>query len=157
MKQVIKQSRKEANNLSDDKLIYTLLIDGNSLLKSSLVNKEMNAQGEEYGAVWNMLRRIGELLLKKDFNYCVVAWDGLSSGVLRFKYYPLYKSNRDKHYELHAVKTDYDRKIDEYCKKVLSYYKNGKKQVKRSETDDEMFQRQRSIIQEILDYARKKC
>ena len=44
MKQVIKQSRKEANNLSDDKLIYTLLIDGNSLLKSSLVNKEMNAQ-----------------------------------------------------------------------------------------------------------------
>ena len=151
MKQVIKQSRKEANNLSDDKLIYTLLIDGNSLLKSSLVNKEMNAQGEEYGAVWNMLRRRGELLLKKDFNYCVVAWDGLSSGVLRFKYYPLYKSNRDKHYELHDVKTDYDRKIDEYCKKVLSYYKNGKKQVRRSETDDEMFQRQRSIIQEILD------
>ena len=120
MKQVIKQSRKEANNLSDDKLIYTLLIDGNSLLKSSLVNKEMNAQGEQYGAVWNMLRRIGELLLKKDFNYCVVAWDGLSSGVLRFKYYPLYKSNRDKHYELHDVKTDYDRKIDEYCKHTIN-------------------------------------
>jgi len=30
MKQVVKRARKEANNVDDDKLIYTLLIDGNS-------------------------------------------------------------------------------------------------------------------------------
>lgn len=151
MKQVVKKIRKDANNVEDKRLIYTLLIDGNSLLKSSLVNKEMNSKGEEYGAVWNMLRRIGELLLKKDFNYCIVTWDGDGSGVLRYKYYPLYKANRDKHYEFRDIKSEYDRKIDEYCKKVLAYHKGKKKTVKRSETDDESFQRQRSIIQEILD------
>ena len=152
MKQVIKKRIKTANNISDEKLIITLLVDGNSLLKSSLVNKEMNSKGEEYGAVWNMLRRMGELLLKKDFNYCIVTWDGDGSGVLRYKYYPLYKANRDKHYELHDIKTDYDRKIAEFCKRTIAYYKqNGKKQAKRSETEDESFQRQRAIIQEILD------
>lgn len=151
MKQVIKRVRKEANNVDDTKLIYTLLIDGNSLLKSSLVNKEMNSKGQEYGAVWNMLRRIGELLLKKDFNYCIVCWDGDGSGVLRYKYYPLYKANRDKHYELFESKTDYDKRIDDFCKRTLAYHRGKKKEVKRSETDDESFQRQRAIIQEILD------
>ncbi len=54
---------------------------------------------------------------------------------------PLYKANRDKHYEFRDVKTEYDRKIDEYCKKVLAYHKGKKKKViKRSETDDESFQ-----------------
>ena len=126
MKQVVKRVRKEANNVKDGNLIYTLLIDGNSLLESSLVNKEMNSKGEEYGAVWNMLRRMGELLLKKDFNFCIVTWDGDGSGVLRYKYYPLYKANRDKHYELHDIKTDYDRKIDEFCKRTIAFYrKNG--------------------------------
>lgn len=151
MKQVVKRNRKIANNVSDEKLIYTLLIDGNSLLKSSLVNKEMNSKGEEYGAVWNMLRRIGELLLKKDFNYCIVAYDGNGSGVLRYKYYPLYKANRDKHYSFHSSETEYDRKIEEFCKRTLAYYRSGKKEIKRSETDDENFQRQRELIQEILD------
>lgn len=152
MKQVVKRIRKEANNVDDAKKIYTLLIDGNSLLKSSLVNKEMNPNGQEYGAVWNMLRRMGELLLKKDFNYCIVMWDGDGSGVLRYRYYPLYKANRDKHYDLHGTKTEYDAKIEDFCKRTLAYYRqNGKPQVKRSETEDESFQRQRAIIQNILD------
>lgn len=151
MRQVIKKTRKVANNVSDEKLIYTLLIDGNSLLKSSLVNKEMNAKGEEYGAIWNMLRRIGELLLKKDFNYCITAWDGQQSGILRYNEYKPYKSNRDKHYEMFSEETEYDRKIAAYCKKVIDYHNDKRGAVKRSETDDENFQRQRGIIQEILD------
>lgn len=151
MKQVIKQSRKIANNLSDEKLIYTLLIDGNSLLKSSLVNKEMNAKGEEYGAIWNTLRRIGELLLKKDFNFCVTVWDGNGSGMLRWHMLSQYKQNRDKHYEMFSEATEYDKKIAAYCKKVIDYHNGKKSTVKRSETDDENFQRQRAIIQEILD------
>lgn len=151
VKQVIKRARKSANNVSDEKLIYTLLIDGNSLLKSSLVNKEMNSNGEEYGAVWNMLRRIGELLLKKDFNYCVVVWDGDGSGVLRYKYYPLYKANRDKHYALHTGNSEYDKRIEDFCKRTLAYYNAKRKGVKRKETDDEPFQKQRGLIQNILD------
>lgn len=151
MKQAIKKSRKIANNLSDDKLIYTLLIDGNSLLKSSLVNKEMNSKGEEYGAIWNMLRRMGELLLKKDFNFCLTVWDGFQSGICRWNIYSPYKQNRDKHYEMFGGQTDYDKQIAAYCKKVINYHKGIKNEPKRGETDDENFQRQRSIIQNILD------
>ena len=151
MKQAIKKSRKIANNLSNEKLIYTLLIDGNSLLKSSLVNKEMNSKGEEYGAIWNMLRRMGELLLKKDFNFCLTVWDGFQSGICRWNIYSPYKQNRDKHYEMFGGQTDYDKQIAAYCKKVINYHKGIKNEPKRGETDDENFQRQRSIIQNILD------
>lgn len=151
MKQAIKKSRKIANNLSDEKLIYTLLIDGNSLLKSSLVNKEMNSKGEEYGAIWNMLRRMGELLLKKDFNFCLTVWDGFQSGICRWNIYSPYKQNRDKHYEMFGGQTDYDKQIAAYCKKVINYHNGIKNESKRGETDDENFQRQRSIIQNILD------
>ena len=55
MKQVVRKSRSEANNVSTVKPIYTLLVDGNSLLKMSLVDKRMNDKGEEYGAVYLFL------------------------------------------------------------------------------------------------------
>ena len=55
MKQVVRKSRSEANNVSNVKPIYTLLVDGNSLLKMSLVDKRMNDKGEEYGAVYLFL------------------------------------------------------------------------------------------------------
>ena len=151
MKQVIKKNRAEANGVSNEKSIYTLLVDGNNLLKISLVDKRMNDKGEEYGAVFLFLRQLGQLLQKKDFNYCIVCWDGYNSGVLRWNYYNDYKANRDKHYELAGGMSEYDKYINDYVKKVLNYSKGIKKEVKRSETDDECFQRQREIIQNILE------
>lgn len=151
MKQVIRKSRAEANNVSNEKLEYTLLVDGNSLLKMSLVDKRMNSKGEEYGAVFLFLRQLGQFLQKKDFNYCVVCWDGYNSGVLRYNIYKDYKANRDKHYELASGVSDYDKYINDYVKKVLNYNKYNKKEVKRMETDDESFQRQREILQNILE------
>ena len=151
MKQVVRKSRAEANNVSTEKNIYTLLVDGNNLLKISLVDKRMNGKGEEYGAVFLFLRQLGQLLQKKDFDFCIVCWDGDGSGVLRYNYYKDYKANRDKHYEMIGGMSEYDRKINEYVKKVLNYSKNNKKEVKRSETDDECFQRQRALIQNILE------
>ena len=151
MKQVVRKNRAEANGVSNEKDIYTLLVDGNSLLKISLVDKRMNSKGEEYGAIFLFLRLLGQLLLKKDFNFCVCCWDGYNSGVLRYNIYSEYKANRDKHYELAAGMTDYDRKINDYVKKVLNYSKSNKKSVKRNETDDESFQRQREILQNILE------
>ena len=50
---------------------YTLLLDSNNLLKISLVDKTMNSNGEEYGAVMSFLRMLGNVLNKKDFNYCI--------------------------------------------------------------------------------------
>jgi 5'-3' exonuclease len=151
MKQVVKKNRAEANGVSNEKSIYTLLVDGNNLLKISLVDKRMNDKGEEYGAVFLFLRQLGQLLQKKDFNYCIVCWDGYNSGVLRWNYYNDYKANRDKHYELAGGMSEYDKYINDYVKKVLNYSKGIKEEVKRSETDDECFQRQREIIQNILE------
>jgi len=151
MKQVVKKSRAEANNVSTEKLEYTLLVDGNNLLKISLVDKRMNSLGQEYGAVFLFLRQLGQLLQKKDFNYCIVCWDGDGSGVLRYNYYNDYKANRDKHYELINGMSEYDKGIYEYMKKVYAYHNKNKKEVKRAETDDECFQRQRNIIKDILE------
>jgi len=151
MKQVVKKNRADANNVSIETDIYSLLVDGNSLLKMSLVDKRMNSKGEEYGAVFLFLRQLGQLLQKKDFNHCIVCWDGFGSGVLRWNIYKEYKSNRDKHYELVGGISDYDKAINDYVKKVLNYSKGIKKEVKRTETDDEIFQRQREIVQNILE------
>lgn len=153
MRQIVKKRRAENNNIKPMNLVYSILVDGNSLLKLSLVDKRMNNSGQEYGAIYNFLRILGNLLLKKDFNHCIVCWDGYNSGSLRYNLYPDYKANRDKHYELMGGSSEYDRQIAEYCKKVLKYHnkKNLGIEHSRHETDDEIFQRQRSILMEILD------
>ena len=67
MKQVIKKTIKEAKNINDEPLIYTLLVDGNNLMKISSVDKRMNGKGEEYGIVfqflWQLLPKPGLPLL----------------------------------------------------------------------------------------------
>ena len=156
MKQIIRKSIAEANNIDISKKVYHLVVDGNSVLKSSLVNKDaINSKGEEYGAILLFLRRIGQLLMKRDFDHCVVCWDGFNSGALRWQLYADYKANRDKNYEAASAisnpQSDYDAYIAAYCKKVMDYHKKNKVGVRRGETDDENFQRQRSILQEILD------
>ena len=156
MKQVVRKTVAEANNVDTSQKIYHLVIDGNSVLKSSLVNKDaINSKGEEYGAILLFLRRVGQLLMKRDFDHCVVCWDGFNSGALRWQLYNDYKANRDKNYEAASAisnpQSDYDAYISAYCKKVIDYHKKNKKGVRRGETDDENFQRQRAILQEILD------
>ena len=84
-----------ANGISNEKSLYTLIIDGNNLLKISLVDKRMNSDGKEYGGVMTFLRKLGVLLNKKDFDYCIVSWDGMGSGIMRDRLYPDYKANRD--------------------------------------------------------------
>lgn len=146
----------QANKIATTGKVYHLLVDGNSVLKSSLVNKEdVNADGKEYGAIVTFLYRIGNLLMMRDFNHCVVCWDGFNSGSLRWQIYKDYKGNRDKNYESASAisnpESDYDAYIAAYCKKVLDYHRKNKMGVRRGETDDENFQRQREILQEILE------
>ena len=103
MKQPIKKRIAEANNITVNKWLYTLVVDGNNLLRISLVDKRMNDKGEVYGAVLTFLRLLGEVLKRKDFNYCIVCWDGKGSGVLRWRYYEDYKANRGKNYEMREL------------------------------------------------------
>jgi len=147
MKQPIKKSRAVANSVSNKEAIYSLVVDGNNLLKISLVDKTMNSSGQEYGAVVSFLRILGTILNKKDFNYCTVCWDGTGSGVLRWKLYEDYKANRDKHYELHDPNlSDYEKKLIAYQKMVLDYNAN-----KLKKEEELSFKRQKSIINSILE------
>jgi 5'-3' exonuclease len=156
MKQVIRNNVAMANNIDTQEKIYHLLVDGNSVLKSSLVKKDaINSKGEEYGGILNFLYRVGNLLMKRDFNHCTVVWDGFNSGSLRWKLYADYKANRDKNYEeataIANPQSDYDAYINAYCKKVYDWKTKSRKQQGKKETDEENFQRQRAILQDILD------
>ena len=151
MKQPIKKHRAEANGINTEPIFYSLVIDGNNLLKISLVDKTMNSKGEEYGAVMSFLRILGGILNKKDFNYCMVCWDGIGSGVLRWKLYEDYKANRGKNYFLHDPKmSEYDRKLLEYQSKVIAYSK-AKRGIKEDKREEETFEREKTLIKSILE------
>jgi 5'-3' exonuclease len=156
MKQVIRNTVAMANSIDTQEKVYHLLVDGNSVLKSSLVKKDaINYKGEEYGGILNFLYRVGNLLMKRDFNHCTVVWDGFNSGSLRWEMYADYKANRDKNYEESTAianpQSDYDAYINAYCKKVYDWKTKSRKQQGKKETDEENFQRQRAILQDILD------
>jgi 5'-3' exonuclease len=126
------------------------VIDGNNLLKIALVDKRENQDGLEYGGVFMFLKMLGGVLLKKDFDYCFVCWDGEGSGVLRWNYYKDYKANRDKHYEM---QNDYYKKLNDYARVVIAYSKSKRfnDNTDCKETDEESFERQKFIIQSILE------
>lgn len=152
-KQVIRRAIKEAHNLSDEPTIYTLLLDMNSIMKMSLVDKRLNSSGKEYGMVYQTLMQIKKQLDKKDFNFCYCFYDGTNSGQLRYNYYQDYKANRDKNYELSGSKSEYDKQIEAYAKRALDYSKKKKieKETVRGETEEESFERQREIIFQCLE------
>lgn len=153
MKQVLKKQIIEDNNIDTEEQLRTLIIDGNSLLKLSLVDKRMNSKGEEYGAVLQFFWQMRKRITCNDFNFVYVFWDGDGSGQLRYKYYPDYKANRGKNYRDDEPQSDYERKLQEFYKRTIDYYKNKeKKPVKRNETDDESFRRQRYIVQNMLEH-----
>jgi 5'-3' exonuclease len=149
MKQPERKRIAEANGITNNKTIYTLIVDGNNLLKISSVDKKMNDKGEVYGAVMTFIRKLGVILTKKDFDYCIVSWDGIGSGIMRYRLYPDYKANRDKRYDLLDAKTDYEKGIQETMRYILK--NKAKKDTVRGETDEEALQRQKGIIQEILE------
>ena len=49
--------------------IYTLLIDGNNLLRQSFADEKINSDGVHYGAVFQFFLQIKLLLRKKNYDY----------------------------------------------------------------------------------------
>lgn len=150
MKQVIKKSIKEKHNIDDTPTMYTLLLDMNSIMKMALVDKRLNEEGLDYGMFYQTILQIKKQLDKKDYNFVYAMYDGYNSGQLRYNIYSEYKANRDKHYEDNN-QSEYDRKINAYCKKVLEHSKRFAKSCVRGETDEESFDRQRSLIYACLE------
>lgn len=150
MKQAIKKKIKEVHNINDEPIIRTLLVDGNNLMKISLVDKRVNSKNEEYGMIFQFLWQLNKLLSRSDYNFVYVMFDGEKSGQLRYEYYKDYKANRDKNYD-DGTKTAYDKAMEDYCRKVIAYGKSKKQEVKRGETEEESFERQKMILQQCLE------
>lgn len=158
MKQPIKKKIVESGIAVQDKpQTLTLVIDGNSVLKQSLVNETVGTNGKEYGAIVQTFIVLKRMMQMRDWNFVYMVFDGDNSGQLRYDFYPEYKQNRDKHFKDKSSdsKSDYDRQIEAYCKKVLAYSRKRKEmsaeKLKRKETDDERFQHQRNILIEMCE------
>ena len=137
-----------SNRCKKQKDIYTLILDMNNIMKIASVDKTMNSRGEIYGMVVSTLRIIGNILNKKDFDYCIASYDGIGSGVLRWQYYEDYKANRDKNYSLYDPNlTDYDRKLLEFQRKCISH----SRAMTQKEDEDIIFEREKMIIKAILE------
>lgn len=148
MRQPIRKRVAEANNINCTKYTYSCVFDMNNIMKMASVDHKMNNEGKEYGIILTSLRMMGDILKKKDFNYCIAAFDGEGSGVLRWQLYRDYKANRDKNYENHDPNmTEYEKKMRDFQKLVISH--SREKALKESE--DESFKRQKFILQSILD------
>ena len=105
-----------------------------------------------YGAISMFIYKLGKILVKKDFDYCIVCWDGEGSGVMRWQHYSEYKANRDKNYALHDPNlSEYDKKLLAYERKVLEYAKKKRQTKPDDEDEDESYRRQKAILQAILD------
>ena len=148
MKTPIKKKVAEANNIDTTNYSYSLVVDGCNLLKICLVNKELNDKGKDCGAVSMFLYQLGKMLEKKDFDYCTVCWDGEGSGFLRWKLYEDYKANRDKNYQIHDPNLAPEYRMQLLREKVILEKVRAHAE---QEDEDTCFQRQKQIIQSILD------
>ena len=68
MKQPIKKKIAENNNIDTTKFTYTLVVDGSSVLKTSLVSNKLNSDGLEYGAIETFFKIIKNVLVRRDFS-----------------------------------------------------------------------------------------
>ena len=152
MRQVVRKNIKEAHNISSEEPFYTLLIDGNSVMKRSLTNTRLGEDGKNYGMIEQSIKFIERVLLDRNFSHCYFFMDGEGSGQLRAYLYEEYKANRDKHYFTSAI-SEYDKQINDYVRNCIAYHNKKRSQIelKRGETDDEAFERQKPILVAILE------
>ena len=156
MRQAIRNDIKEAHNLSEEKSIYTLIFDMNSVMKMSLsADKRIGTNNLDYGMAFQTLVQFKKMLAYKDFDYVYGFYDGEQSGILRYEFYHPYKANRDKNYASNL--TDYDRSMNAFVRNVISYSNEKRKSLKEAENEpyeesyDESFERQRYILSSILE------
>lgn len=150
MNQPIPKYINQTYNLEENKPIYTLLVDGNSLLEVAFnADTRINSRGEHFGGVFQFLLQLKILMSKRDFNFVYVFWDGDNSGEKRAMIYPEYKANRDKNFNLDGIESEYYKEMDKFVKNVLNKRKKDIDPEKIAKK--ERFHNQRKIIQEYLE------
>lgn len=151
MGQPIRKQIKEAHPEAGVESIYTLLVDGGSLLRQSFKDNRVNTRGIHYGGVFQFLLQLRMIMQKKDFNYVYVFFDAHDSGILRYEIYPAYKANRDKDYAEHSNLSDYMKEYNATIARMQNYlYKKKEKPVKELTPEEkvtkENFDRERDIL-----------
>ena len=136
------------------KKVTTLLVDGSNLLELSFsVNKKLNSDGREIGAIYQFLLMLRILLKKGNFDRVYVFFDGPSSGQMRYDLNNEYKANReDKFFE----ESNGDEELSEYMKEFNKRVENIQKWARgkkggKTETEKENFMWQKEVIEECLE------
>ena len=154
VRKVIKEVHGEETG---KKPVFTLLVDGNSLLKVSMRDEMVNDRGEHIGGVFQFFVQLKKLMTTRDWDYVYCFFDDKFSGILRYNLYHDYKANRDKHYEdygKYAEMSDYMKEVNAKVDSWTNYFKKKKyekdisegKEVSQEEKDDVNFQRERGLI-----------
>lgn len=168
MGQPVRQNIKEMHPELSAKPFFTLLIDGNSLLKQCFADDKVNSDGIHYGGIFQFLLQVKLMLKDYQYSYVYVTFDSSDSGILRYKLYNEYKANRDKNYAKHLIdddgESDYMKRLNATIKGMQKaiFNKNKKKEreeslseeekvkkeerKKKKEIEDENFERERNII-----------
>lgn len=146
------------------KPFYTLMIDGNNLLRQCMADTKINADGIHYGGIFQFFLQIKLMLKEIKYDYVYVVFDDSESGILRYKYYKEYKANRDKKYAQQMInaddESDYWKRLNRTIKGMEKaiYNKKKKKELteeeeaqaeerrRKKEIVDENFERERNII-----------
>jgi len=150
MGQPVRKTIKETHPDINIKPFYTLLVDGNNVLRYCFKDTRTNSEGVHYGGVFQFLLQLKIMLLKKDFDYIYCLFDDGDSGILRYAFYNDYKANRDKNYGSHVNLGEYGKAYEAKLKQMQNFLFN-KNKPKKEKTDeekfiDENFARERDIL-----------
>ena len=165
MGQPVRQIIKENHPELSAKPFYTLLIDGNNLLRQCMADTKVNSDGIHYGGIFQFFLQIKLMMKDLRYDYVYVVFDDSESGILRYKYYHEYKANRDKKYAQQMInadeESDYWKRLNRTLKGMEQAIYNKKKRKKelteeeqaaaeerrrKKEIVDENFERERNII-----------
>ena len=106
MGQPVRPNIKELHPELSAKPFFTLIIDGNNLLRQCMADTKVNADGIHYGGIFQFLLQIKLMLKDYQYSYVYVVFDDSESGILRYQLYNEYKANRDKNYAKHVIDGD---------------------------------------------------
>lgn len=167
MAQPVRQVIKDLHPELTAKPFYTLIIDGNNLLRQCMVDSKANAEGIHYGGIFQFFLQIKLMMKDLRYDYVYVVFDDTDSGILRYQLYNDYKANRDKNYAKHLMaddeESDYWKRLNRTLRGMERAIYNKKKKKKdenltdeeraekeerrrKKEIVDENFERERNII-----------
>lgn len=157
MGQPVRQSIKESHPELAAKPFYTLIIDGNNLLRQCMADTKANAEGIHYGGIFQFFLQIKLMMKDLRYDYVYVVFDDTDSGILRYQLYNDYKANRDKNYAKHLMadgeESDYWKRLNRTLKGMeRAIYSKKKKKRDEDLTDEERAEREeRRRKKEIVD------